>query len=245
MSDNFEDEDDIENSNLSSLVYEMISTLEDELESGSSLNDRYDSFKEYFEKIFEIPIDKIDDIEELISSQDDKIQIYQILRNEIAHIYDKYFGITFNDLDEVDLLALYTIYQVIYLGFVKLLCYYALGKASSNGIGAKQLLKNAIEENKKNATDISDYIVGKFIMNEDDFTVENIALALNVSDPGNIGYLYVFGEADSEDNIEQGKVFIDNNAFRLRIKAEYNNPAMKYLFELVFSGLVDKLSIGG
>jgi hypothetical protein len=239
MTDNFEDEDDVETNELSALVYEMVSIIGDELKYGSTLYDRYDSFKDYFEQIFDVSIDKIDDLEELISNQETKIEIYQILRNEIANIYDKYFGITFNDLDKTDLASLYTVYQVIYLGFVKLFCLYALGITTEKEITGKQLFKNAIEENKKSATDISDYIVGNLIMNEDEFTVENIAIALDKLDPGNVGYQYVFGEAGSDGGVEQGEVIIDNNAFRLRVKAEYANPGMKYLFELVFSKLLD------
>jgi hypothetical protein len=245
MTDNFEDEDDIETDELSSLVYEMIATLEDELKYGSSLNDRYDSFKYYFEKIFKMPIDRLDDIEGLIANQNDKINIYQTLRDEISHIYDKYFGITFNDIEKVDINSLYTIYQIIYVEFVKLLCFYALGKAKEKDIDGKQLFRNAIEENKKTAIDISDYIVGNYIMNEDEFTFENIALALDRSDTGNMGYQYLFGVPDGVGEIALGEVIIDNNAFRLRVKSEYNNLALKQLFEIVFSRLVDTLSIGG
>jgi hypothetical protein len=237
---NFENEDDIEIEIDSSLVYEMISDIDSELENGSSLYDRFDLFAFYYEKIFNQSIDKIDDLEELLANQEDKTKIYQILRNEIAHIYDKYFGITFDNLDSVTLATLYTIYQVIYLDFIKLLCFYAIGKGLEKGMNPDFVYKAAIEENKKEAVDISDYIVGNYIMNEDEFTVENIALALDKSDPGNIGYMTVFGNVIQDDEVHSEGVIIDNNAFRLRVKKEYNNPATKQLFEIVFSNFITK-----
>jgi hypothetical protein len=245
MENNFEDEDDIETDVKASLLYEMIATIEDELKEGSTLNDRTDSFAYYYEKLFEQSIDNIEDIEEAIVNQIDKINIYQIIRNEVANIYDKYFGITFNDIDSVPLHHIYLIYQVIYVGFIKMLCFYALGKGLENEKDGNQLFKEAVEVNRHHAIDIADYLVGNYIMNEDEFTAENIALALDKSDTGNVAYQYVFGEVINNTEVEVGDVFIDNNAFRLRVKSEYNNPAMKQLFEIVFSKLIDTLSLQG
>jgi hypothetical protein len=223
------------------LLYEMISTIEDEIRDGSTLNNRYDSFAYFFEQLFDVKITDIDSIEEIIQEADDKdekIEIYTTIRNEIANIYDKYFGITFDDIERVHLNDIYIIYITIYLGFIDLLCNYAAGKAVEKGIGPYKLFIDAQKENIDKATDIADYIVGNYIMNEDEFTGENLAAALEIADPGNEGYLYLFGNSSGEEGYKEGEiqeVFIDNEAFRRRIKKEYLNPAVKYLIELVFS----------
>jgi hypothetical protein len=214
------------------LVYEVIREIEKELQDGATIKDRFDSFAYYFESLFDVTIDEIDNIEEIIQAGDDgeKVEIYHILKGELANIYDKYFGIRFNDFDRILLSDLYTIYTVIYLGIVDLLCAYATGKAHDKGISGKVAMDEAIENNKTKATDISDFIVGNYIMNEDEFTQENIGKALEYADPGNNGYRMLF----NTDNDPLSKIGIDNDAFRLRIKKEYLNPAFKYLFELVF-----------
>jgi hypothetical protein len=246
MGDEFEDvnesyEDQQEVDSHASFLYEMVATLRDELCDGSTLFDRYDSFKDYFEKVFDQSIDHIDDIEELISSNATYIDIYTIIKDEMIKMLDTYFGITFDDTDKVYLSDLYSIYRVIYLGYVMLLYNYALGKGIEEGLNGKQMLEKAINANKEKAIDISDTIVGRYLYNEDEFTFENIAKALELSDPGNSDYLYLFGEAEGEDDKEiklLPNVIINNEAFRLRMKYEYSS-SMKYLFEMVFTKLVE------
>jgi hypothetical protein len=220
------------------LLHEMISTIEDELREGSASINRHDSFKEYFEIIFERSIDEIDDIEEAIQNDPSKIDLYSIIRQEISSAYDNYFGITFDDLDNVDLNGLYSVYKVVYLKFANFLHMYSLGKCILLGITPKKMYEDAQESVIKGASiDIADTLVGEYIVNEDEFTSENIALSLDKADPGNVDYLYVFGEpVDPEEDYlgEQPKVFIDNNAFRRRVKKEYSVSAFKYLLELLF-----------
>jgi hypothetical protein len=247
MGDEFESrnevyEDQEEVSKDSQLVYDMISIIEDELRYGSTLSDRFDSFKYHFEALFGVGIDKIDDMEDLISTNESYIEIYTVIRDGLINIYDKYFGITFEDNEKVYLNQLYTIYQVVYLGYINLLSAFALGKGMENKLTHKQILMNAIENNKKTSVDVSDDIVGKYIMNEDEFTTENILAAIEIADPGNVGYRYVFGGIYNEEY--DSNVIIDENAFRLRTKMEYLLPGVKYLFELVFTKNVDTISLG-
>jgi hypothetical protein len=111
-----------------------------------------------------------------------------------------------------------------------------LGKAHKDKkTSGRKALEEAIELNKTNAIDIADTLVGNFIMNENEFTQENIGRIVEYADPGNNGYRLLF-------NIDQdplAKVAIDNDAFRLRVKKEYLHPAFKYLFELVFRRYVE------
>jgi hypothetical protein len=237
MSDEFEDkngsyEDQEEVSRDSIILYEMIDAIEYEAREGSTLANRYDSFKYYFENLFGVEIDKIDDIENVISGNRTYIEIYTVIRDEIINIYDKYFGITFEDNEKVDLSRLYMIYQIVYLEYLRLLCMFAIGKGIEQNIDAKKLYLNATENNQKNAIDIADDLVGKYIVNEDEFTSENILSALEASDPGNEGYRYLFSGIYNEE--VNSNVIINNEAFRRRIKMEYLHSGMKYLFELVY-----------
>jgi hypothetical protein len=219
------------------LLHEMLATIEDELRDGSTLNERFDSFKKYFEAIFEIPIEDIDDTEELIQNDTELIDLYFAIRAGIAGSLDIYFGITFEDIYKVTMNDLYNIYQVVYLKFVQFLYMYALGKC----IGSKKMLKDALKEaediNIKENIEVSDTLVGNYIFDEDEFTSENIALALDRSDPGNLAYLYLFGEPIDPRNDVTGPmetVYIDNNAFRLRVKKEYLEASIKYILETIF-----------
>jgi hypothetical protein len=220
------------------LLSETIREIEREIQDGATIKDRFDSFGYYFESLFDLPVDEIDNIEELIQAGDDeeKIEIYHVLKEELVNMYDKYFGIKFPDFDRVLLSELYTIYTVIYLGLVDLLCVYALGKAHQDKkTSGKKVLDDAIEQNKTKAVDIADSLVGNYIMNEDEFTQENIGRVVEYVDPGNNGYRLLF----NSDQDPLAKVAIDNDAFRLRIKKEYLHPAFKYLFELVFRHYVE------
>jgi hypothetical protein len=243
MSNEFEDNDNVyedqeEVDSNSSLVYTMISVLEDEIGYGSTLHNRDDSFAYYFQMLFGYSINEIDKIEELIANKDSYIEIYNILREQIVHIYDKYFGIKFDDIDKIDLYHLYIIYQIVYLNYIQFLCMYALGKGIEQNLSGQQLLENALAENDAQAIDVTDSIVGKYIYNEDEFTIETIARALEASDPGNVGYQYLFGDINQDiDYI--APAIIDNEAFRLRVKYEYSQPGVKYLIELAFTNLVN------
>jgi hypothetical protein len=244
MSDEFEDknglyEDQEEVGRDSLLLHDMINILEYELREGSTLTNRNDSFKYYFENLFNVGIDKIDDIESTISNNQTFIEIYEVIKNELINIYDKYFGITFEDNDKVDLNELYTIYQVIYLEYLRFLCMFAIGKGIEQNIDAKTLYANAVENNKNNAIDIADDLVGKYIVNEDEYNVDNILSALEASDPGNEGYRYLFSGIYNEE--VDSNVIIDNDAFRKRIKMEYLFPSMKYAFELAFIAILEKI----
>jgi hypothetical protein len=249
MSDEFDDrneiyEDQQEIDSDSNLLYEMIATLKDELSDGSTLNDRYDSFRAYFEAIFDRSIDDIDDIEELISNNNTYIDKYTIIKEALIKALDNYFGITFNNTDHVYMNNLYSIYKVIYLGYVRLLCNYAIGKGIENATDTKQLMDAAININKKDAIDISYTIIGQYLYNEDEFTSENIARALELADPGNADYIYLFGESDNMSGNGVGSmiipnVIINNEAFRLRMKYEYSHPSMKYLFEIMFNKFIN------
>jgi hypothetical protein len=237
----YEDQEEVDYD--AAYLYEMIETIKDELRDGSTLKERPDSFKTYFEKLFNRSIDDIDDIEELISSNNTYINIYQIIRDELVKALDNYFGITFDDIEKVYLGNIYSIYNVVYIGFINFLCNYALGKGIEKGLDGEKIIKLANENNEKNAIDIADSIVGEYISNEDEFNSDNIAKALNISDPGNEDYLYLFGESEGgiEDEIkiaELPNVIIDNNAFRLRVKYEYSQSGVKYLFETAFNKLI-------
>jgi hypothetical protein len=254
MTDEFESEDGIyenqeEIDDDANLLYEMIATIEDELREGSTLFERHDSFKEYFEKLFNISIDNIELVEETISTNSDLIDSYNVLKDELIRSFDNYFGITFDNTDKVYLEDLYSIYRVVYLDYVRFLCNYALGKGIDLGITKHEIINNAIKANMSENIDISDAIIGQYILNEDEFNSDNIAKYLTLSDPGNIDYTYLFGEGESTlDKEDSGKndmvisnVVINNEAFRLRVKYEYSNPAMKYLFELTFTKFVNNL----
>jgi hypothetical protein len=245
MADDYDEMDgEAKNEINKNLLYEMVNTVADELKEGSTLAARNDSFAYYFEKLFETPASEIDNIEEIIQQaydSEEKIEIYNVIKRETANSFDKYFGITFDDLDLVPLSDIYTVYQVIYLDFISLLYDYAAGKAAENGLNEKELFEKAKEENIRSAADIADYIAGNYIMDENEFTSENIGSALDKADPGNEGYLYLFG-CSPEGEFQEGetqRVYIDNNAFRLRVKKEYLNPAVKYLFELVYAGRLE------
>jgi hypothetical protein len=252
MSDEFEDingayEDQKEVDAHSQFLYEMVSAIKDELEEGSTLYEREDTFKYYFEKVFDRSIDDIDEIEELISSNTTYITMYSVLKEELIKMLDNYFGITFDNPDRVYLENLYGIYRVIYLGYVPFLCNYALGKGISAGSNGNKIFENALMLNKRTGTDVADTLIGQYIYNEDEFTSDNIAKILELSDPGNIDYIYLFGESDIEDNSDVAilpNVIINNQAFRLRVKYEYSRPAMKYLLEIEFSKLIENNNTG-
>jgi hypothetical protein len=235
INETYEDQQEVDAH--ANFLYEMIATIRDELKEGSTLYERYDHFKYYFERVFDRSIDDIENIEELISGNATYIDIYTIIKDEMIKMFDNYFGITFDNTDKVYLEDIYAIYRVIYLGYVMFLCNYAFGKGIEKGLDGKQLLEKAITLNKEKAIDIADTLIGQYILNEDEFTSDNIAKALELSDPGNTDYIYLFGEAEIEENdtrLELPNVIINNEAFRLRIKYEYSSQAMKYLFEIIF-----------
>jgi hypothetical protein len=219
------------------LLHEMLATIEDELRDGSTLYERFDSFKKYFEAIFEVPIEDIDDVEELVQNNSEMIDLYYAIKAGITGSLDIYFGITFEDIDKVDMNDLYNIYQVIYLKFMQFLYMYALGKCIESGKTLSEALKEAEENNIKNNIEVADSLVGNYILDENEFTSESIALALDRSDPGNLAYLYLFGEPVDPEHSVTGpleSVYINNNAFRLRVKKEYLDTSIKYILETVF-----------
>jgi hypothetical protein len=223
----YEDQEEVDKD--SSLLYEMIQTINDELRYGSTLIQREDSFKFFFESLFGCSIDSIDDIEEFINGKESYMEIYYTIRDELVHQYDNYFGIKFEDPQEVDLNQLYMIYQVVYLQFVNFLCMYALGVWIKKG-------SKAIDELKINEI-IADVVVGNYIANEDEFIVDNIGEALSLSDPGNIAYGYLFGIDINLPVLTD--VAIDIDGFRARVKTEYSNQSIKSAFEYQFKKIID------
>jgi hypothetical protein len=219
------------------ILHEMLATIEDELREGSTLNERFDSFKSFFELIFDMSIDEIEDVEETIQNDNSLIDIYNEIRRSIAATLDNYFGITFEDLEKVYLENLYYIYQVVYLKYIQFLYMYAIGQCISQNKTTHEVFKEAEEAAVKENVEIADYMLGKYILDENEFTSENIAGILDKADPGNLAYLYLFGEPVDPKKINEGPlqtVYIDNNAFRLRIKKEYLNPGIKYCLETIF-----------
>jgi hypothetical protein len=224
----YEDQEEV--SRDSDILYEMLQTIDDELREGSTLSERPDSFKYYFERLFGYPIDKIDDIEELISSNSGEtyIEIYNVIRDELVKKYDKYFGIKFEDPQEVALSQLYVIYFTVYVRYVNFLCMCGMGVL----IGGDTLNKE-----HSNSRITADDIIGNYLANEDEFTISNIGDALLLADPGNIDYSYLFDTA--EEGGPYSNVVIDNEAFRLRVKYEYEKEGVRYLIELAFNKYID------
>jgi hypothetical protein len=225
----YEDQAEVERD--AAILYEMLQVLDDELREGSTLSNRQDSFKFYFETLFGCSIDKIDEIEEIIISGNSEtyIEIYYAIREELIKKYDKYFGIKFEDKDEVRLNELYMIYQVVYVGYISFLCMYAYGMCLGG---------NTLNKDKGNGRLTANDIVGNYLANENEFIPDNIKYALDRSDPGNIYYGYLFG-SDSDEIFSN--VVLDSEAFRLRIKYEYDRESVKYIIELEFAKYIGNL----
>jgi hypothetical protein len=225
----YEDQEEVDRD--SAILYEMMQVLDDELREGSTLSIRQDSFKLYFETLFGCPIEKIDEIEEIITTNGGEtyIEIYCAVRDELIKKYDKYFSIKFEDPEEVKLDQLYMIYQVVYVRYISFLCMYAYGMCLGG---------NTLNKEKGNGRLTANDIVGNYLSNENEFIPENIKDALERSDPGNIYYGYLFG-SDSDDIFSN--VVLDSEGFRLRIKYEYDKESVKYLIELEFTKYIGNL----
>lgn len=181
---------------------------------------RNDTFKEGFENIFRLPIDQIDDVENIISDMPDSeaiVERYQFIADKLKVLYNRSWGISFFDGDGVviDLNKLYSIYRMLYVKFFTFISNCVAGRA--------KLL---------NLKSIDVETVRQTVDDENEFTFENIRRWLNICDPGNEDYAYIFGEYDPSDYIDDKnlevndpnntpntfcEVIIDNDVFRTNL----------------------------
>lgn len=210
---------ELEDNDISSDMYEMIMSINDDFNYNNCMNkERIDNFKIGFENLFNISIDKIEDIEEIIAESSNKenlITIYNVIKNDLIGLFDNYYGITFdtgNDLNNiVDLDLLYMVYRVVYLNI---------------HVTISDVVLGYINKNKLQNEDITEELIKTIIDDECIFTDENINEFLHLGDPGNYEYIKVFGEYSNEENINTDNlisniVIIDNIVFRNRIKKIY------------------------
>jgi hypothetical protein len=116
---------------------------------------------------------------------------------------------------------------------------YAVGKVILEKNTLDNALHNAYITKEESNQDIVDSLLGTYILDEDEFTDDNIALALEAGDPGNELYMKLFGEASALDPGDPSSyqfatirnVSIYNIAFRLKVKSEYLKEGMKELIE--------------
>lgn len=226
-----EDDNDLDGV-VGSMVYEMLATIEDEFRDGSCQRLRDDTFAIAIEGIFGIPVDELDDLEEKINGDDKKIEFYDTIKSGIRNLFDKYYGITFED--KVDLNKLHDVYHTVYVDFFDLLTTYGIGTEiynnRENDVTVNDFVNTAKAQAKKHNTYLSVVIIGNKLADENSFTLDQVTEALFTVDPGNAVHEYIFGQLaasdeslDSHDNlIASPEVFIDVEAFRRRLLSEFN-----------------------
>lgn len=251
-----ENEDDALDSSLGSYIYDMLATIEDEFRDGSSQRLRDDTFMIGIRSIFEIDEDKLDDIEEIISSKHPKYtEAYETIKNTMRNLFDKYYGITFSD--DVDLERLHDVYIAIYVQYFDLLAKYAAGtdritRGSDTTFG--EAIGNARKLARKRSTSYSRILIGDLIADENEFILEKIAHALAAVDPGNAVYEYIFGQLPDaidlsdpnavENLLDTPKVDIEIEAFRRRMlmEFEYEGEEINHqTFDLVLLEYADQV----
>lgn len=186
-------ENDAADTELSTNLYECLADIEVLLQAGDTSNSRTDMFEVFLDKVFNISIDDIDDIETLINDKAQEVrevfqEIYENFRDGVCSCFDRYLGVTFT-YDDInrrpDLNELYSVYNVLFLHE-----YDTLGK-----IMAYIIVKNPSVYDLRKDTCFSD-----IINDEGVFNLDSIPEILSKMDPGNKDLLYVFGEVPEDDD---------------------------------------------
>lgn len=220
---------------ISSFIY----NIEQDLCYKSPINNTVDNFKEGFENVFGISIDKIDDVEEIIqngSDREEKVNIYSEIVEKIKSFFSKSYGITFDNGDGtiIDLNKLYTLYRILYLKSDILFKYCVVGRF----IDMYSKYEEQYFDSDKN---LSTQFVLNTIGDSNEFTVDNIRKWLFISDPGNEEYEWIFGkylptDDDKQDDVEGSlEVYIDNETF-------FNKMFASWYTVLHLSEVNDKIS---
>ena len=229
-----ENDDDALDSSLGSYIYEMLATIEDEFRDGSSQRLRDDTFAIGIEQIFEIKIEELDNLEEAITGKHEKyMQAYETIKESIRNLFDKYYGITFND--DVDLEHLHDVYVAVYIQFFDLLAKYGIGVDRILHDGKTTVAQAIAEARKiarKRSTSFSRILIGDLLANEDEFILEKIAHALATVDPGNVTYEYLFGQLpDAIDESDPIQNLVDTPSVEIEIEALRRRLLMEFEYE--------------
>ena len=240
MIENKDDQSTLEGNDIVSDLYEMLASIENQIHYGDTAENRTDSFKIGFENLFAVDIDKVDDIENMISERNNAgqlVSIYNEIRNGVKSIYDKYLGIKFNYDDinnSVDMQGLYSVYKVMYLDIFDCMAKVFAYMNKSN--------PDVYDLNRPDVWD-------DFLGNVEDFNLDSIPKILSVMDPGNMDYEYVFGEVpeiNSDVMVYLNKVSIDFDVFvkhfkmELRLGAGVINTSILLKKVIFYSEYIDK-----
>lgn len=109
-------------------------------------------------------------------------------------------------------------YRVIYLNFAETMAVALVGRAISNKY-----------------PEITPEFAIDFFQDENEFIVDNIQHYMELGDPGNVEYEYVFGKTSNrDDDYVMPEVFIDNSVFRTRVCYElYRNGNEELLINVL------------
>lgn len=214
MIENKDDQSTLEGNDIVSDLYEMLASIDNQMHYGDTSENRTDYFKIGFENLFNVDIDKVDEIENLISERQNAgalISIYNEIKTGMRSMFDKYLGIKFNYDDinnSVDMQGLYSVYKVVCTDIMD-----CMAKVFA------YMNKSNPHVYNLNRPDVWDDFLG----NVEDFNLDSIPKILSVMDPGNMDYEYVFGEVpeiDSDVNVYLNKVSIDFDVFVKHFKME-------------------------
>lgn len=203
-------------------IYDSLSKIELDLKDGDTRHNRIDNFALLFESAFNLSIDQVDDVEDLImdksgDEQEMLLNVYTIVRDGLAHFLDLYWGVNFN-YDGVnsnpDLNNVYSCYRIFFidiLNWVAKVFAYLISKYP-NEYG------DFFEDKNRFFDDI--------VNDAYRFNLDSIPSILSIMDPGNSDYLYVFGKIP-DDVGDDGMylnpdVSIDWSAFISRLMKEIN-----------------------
>lgn len=198
---NYDDDETnlVQGNDLISDLYEMLASIETQVKYGDAVEIRPDKFKEGFENIFNVEIDKIDDIENLISDKPKIISIYKEICDGLIGIYDKYLGIKFNydDINKsVDLQELYSVYRVMYLDILD---------------WTAKVFAYIIKKNSETFNLNNPFVFSDIVKCDDVFNLDTIPQILALMDPGNVDYTFVFGEVPDT-------LYSENSEYKLQFQ---------------------------
>ena len=203
-----DDQNLTEHNDLVSDIYEMLANIEIQLQYGDCQEKRTDAFKDGFESIFDVNIDKIDEIETILTNSPNKelaVSVYNSIRDGISSSFDNYIGVnfTYDNINHfADLSEVYSVYKTMYLDefdwVAKVFAY--------------------IVKKNPGVFDIEkDYTFIDILKNVDEFNLDTIPKILSIMDPGNADYEFVFGsvpnDMDVDDWVDDNKVSIDYDSF--------------------------------
>lgn len=201
-------------------LYDCISSIDSQLHDGDTNPIRTDQFAILFEKIFDLSIDKVDTIENVISEKEgDELELFKVAYDGVIKalttFLDNYWGITFTAdgvNSKVDMNSVYTSYHLVFVCFydfiAKLFAYIIYHNSetymSDFENDKERLFSNIIEDN--------------YLLN-----LDTIPVILQAMDPDNYDYKFVFGEPVEEG--DEGMyinpdVSINWDAFSKRILKE-------------------------